>query len=363
MGSGTQTDLALICHWPHDKAYWLDDALRKRGFCVTRFSRKWKSGQLGEVQGRVRSYVDALRLGAWAAWFADRHGTVVVASEGGLAGVFAAIVPPVKGLHRRPVLCTNLILYDRPGMTTSLRKLLYRLALRNPRIIFTVSSGSLRQHYAALLRADPGRFLVLSDCYAPGHRSFAQHDPTCDGGYVFAGGDAARDWPTTIAVAQACPEIPFHFVALRRTWPDLAVPPNVQLEFDVPLADFWEATRNARLVLVLLTNDVVTAGLIVVTHAALMGSTVIASRTAATEGYFPPANADLLVPMGDAERVVGLVRYYWNDAEARQRAAERLQHHVMESYSPEAYSTVIADTIRRLQEASAPQDQAGSTAP
>jgi hypothetical protein len=310
----------------------------------------------------VRSYASDLRLGARAAWFADRHDGVVVSDDGGMAGVLAAIVPPVKGFRRRPVLRTNLILFDKPGMARSMRKLLFRLALRNPRTVFTVSSGRLSQDLAALLRADPGRFVVLSDCYAPGHRSFAQCDPTCDGGYVFAGGAAARDWQTTIAVAEACPGIPFRFVALRRTWPDLEVPPNVQLEFDVPLEEFWETTRNARLVLVLLTDDVVTAGLIVVTHAALMGSTVIASRTAATEGYFPPADADLLVPIGDTEKVAEIIQKYWDDAEARQRAAERLQRHVLESYSPEAYSFVIADTIRRLQGVCASGDQTRSTA-
>jgi len=355
MGRGTQTELALICHWPHDKAYWLDEALRRQGFCVTRFSRKW--GHRSRARSRVRSYVDALTLGARAAWFADRHGAVVVTdSDGHRPGVFAAIVPPVKRLHRRPVLCSNLILFDRPGTRTSMRKLLYRLALRNPRTYFTVSNASLRQHYAELLRADPDRFLVLPDCYAPGHRAFAQHDPSSDGGYVFAGGEAARDWQTTIAVATACPEIPFLLVARKQRWPNLAVPSNVELKFDISLADFHETMRNARLQLVLLTNDVVTAGLVVVTHAALMGSLVIASRTAATDGYFPPESADCLVPMYDAGAVASLVRRYWTDAEARQRAAERFQRHVMGYCSPEAYSAVIADTIRRLQKASAAHD-------
>jgi hypothetical protein len=352
VGRTTQANVALICHWPEDKPYWLEEALGEHGFRVTRFSRKWGRRRGGPLR-TVRSYLAAIRLGSRVARFADKNNaTVITDSDGHMAGVFAAILPPAQGLRRRPVLCANLILFDKPGILTSMRKLLYRLALRNPRTAFTVSSCSLRQSYADMLGADPERFLVLPDCYAPAHRSLSQHDPAHDGGYVFAGGEAARDWQTTIAAAQACPEIPFLLVARRRSWPNLALPSNVTLKLDIPLAEFLEASRNARLVLALLTNDVVTAGLIVVTHAALMGSLVIASRTAATEGYFPPKCADLLVPMHDMKTVVDRVRRYWNDSEARRKAAEDLRRFVIEAHSPEAYSAAMADKARHLQTAS-----------
>ncbi|MGZ4199131.1 MAG: glycosyltransferase family protein [Thermoleophilia bacterium] len=344
---GTPISVAHTLEWPRDKPHWLEEALADQGFSVTRFSGKW--GRRTGVLRSARLHVAALWQGSRAAWHADRHDGAVVAGGHHMAGVYAAVVPPTRGVRRRPVLYLNLILFDRPSLKTSLRKSLCRLALRNPRTIFTVSSTSLCRHYAELLRTDPERFLVLPDCYAPAHRSFAQHDPEHDGGYVFVGGEAARDWETALAVAKACPEIPFLFVARKRSWPQLATPANVELRFDLPLSDFWEAARNARLALVPLTSDVVTAGLIVVTHAALMGTLVIASRTAATEGYFPPEGAELLVPMFDAARAVELVQRYWSDAEARRSAAEHLQRHVVEFHSPEAFGAVVATMIRRLQ--------------
>ena len=353
MSNGNQMRIALICHWPADKPYWLEDLLRDQGFSVTRFSYRW-----GRRRSRLRaigSYAEAMFLGGRAKRFAAIHGAVIVASsEGHRAGVFASIAPVMHGHWRPPALCMNLMLYDKPGPRTGLRKLLYRTALLNRRITFTVSTGDLRDHYARLLATRSERFVVLPDCYAPGHRALPQHDPVDDGGYAFVGGDAARDWETAIAAARACPTVSFLFVARSRSWRNVDLPPNVELRFDLPLGDFFEAMRRSRLVLVPLSNDVVTAGIIVVTHGAIMDSLVIATRTPATELYYPPECSDLLMPMGDTRSFANCIRKYWEDEHERRAAADRLQAFVLEHHSPEAYAQAVGSWVRSAFRETAP---------
>ena len=332
---------ALICHWPEGQAYWLEDALRGEAFSVTRFSAPW-----GQTRGPVASRLQTLSLGWRAARFAASRGAAIVAdSDGHDAGVCAAVALLFRR-SRRPVLCINLILWDGPGLRSRLRKLLYRLALKNPDCTFTVSTSEPLDYYARLLTARADRFVVLPDCYTPGHRRFRQHETDDDGGYVFVGGDAARDWETAIAAAQACSSIPFLFVAFKRHWPNLALPPNVKLALDLPLDDFIEALRSCRLSLVLLTDSTVTAGLNVVKYGALMGSLVITTKTPATQKYHPSECEDLLVPMSNPASVVQLINDYWTDQDGRTEAATRLQQHVLESHSPEAFVNTITAHLR-----------------
>jgi hypothetical protein len=285
-------------------------------------------------------------LGWRAARFAVKHDAAIVAdSDGHWPGLYAAIsLLPVRR-PRPPVLCINLLLFDRPGFRTTVRKWLYRLALENAETTFTVSTPELQRHYAQMLHAGLERFVPLPDCYAPHHRSFAQHDPMHDGGYVFVGGDAARDWDTASQAARLCSDIAFVFVAFRRRWREVTLPPNVDMRFDVPLAEFHRLMRDSRLIVVPLNDAVVTAGIIVVRHGALMGCPVLATSTPAVDLYFPPESRDFLVPRGDAPALAVRIQRFWDDADARRLAAERFRSFVLDHHSPEAYMAVVASLI------------------
>jgi glycosyltransferase involved in cell wall biosynthesis len=336
--------VVLLCHWPADRAYWLEDLLRDHRLTVQRFSSPW--GKSRQQSGPLAGYVSSLRLGWRAARAAARkQGVVVADTTAHMAGVFAAVVPASWSLRRAPALCLNLILYDKPGWRTLARKSLYRLALANKRAMFTVSNGDLRDHYARMLRASPERFTVLPDCYSPGHREFRQHDSSEEEGYVFVGGEAARDWATAMEAARLCPTTQFIFVARERRWKDRSLPDNVELRFDLPLNDFYEVMRRSSLVVVPLNNEIVTAGLIVVTHGALMGCPVLATRTPAVESYYPSESQDLLVPPRDPVALADRISRYEEDPGARDAAAAALRAFVLQNHSPEAYAGAVATRL------------------
>jgi hypothetical protein len=316
--------LALICHWPADASYWVADALAGQGYRVTRFSRPWGRKR----RSRRLSFV---WLGIRAGCFAQYHRCPVVADyDGNMAGLVAALL----GAH---VLCLNLIFREHHKLR---RKLLYRAALANPHTLFTASSETLCEHYATFFRARRQRFIALPDCYKPEDRN---QEPTTSNEYVFCGGAAARDWPAMLAVAKARPEIPFLFIARRAYWPGLAVPPNVRLKFDVPLGEFFQATRGSQVFLILLTDEVMTAGLIVLKQAAFLGAVPICTRTEATEAYV--ADDTLLVDRGDSGTAAALVDTYWRDPVRRRQKAEEVRAYVLEHHSPERYAAMIAQTL------------------
>ena len=345
--SAARDEVLFIHRWPAGKPFWLEEMLGEEQFAVTRCSR-WRRPLLKGSLHRLELRVQSAALGWKAARHALRRRVLVLAGDFD-AGIVCAIV--LRLLRQRaPVLCLNMIFVDDPTPRARLRKLLQRLALGNPGTHFTVNNPSLRRDYARLLHVGEERFTVLADCCAPHVEVTAPDERRDAGDYVFVGGDSARDWRTAVAVAAACHPIPFVFVLRQGQWPDLPVPPNVELRFDLPLAEFWATVRGSRLVLVPLLRPV-TAGLIVLTRAASMGSLVIATRTAATEQYYPPECRQLLVPMFDAAALAERVTQYWHDTEARLEAAKRQQAYMLERHSARAYAATIASELRHARDA------------
>lgn len=329
-------ELVLVCHWPTDRPYWLSDGLAEHGYNVTRFSTPW-----GRRRHRLLRSISAIRVGVAAAWYARRrHCRMVADWDGQTAGLVAAL------LGSR-ILCLNLILFEQGTTRTKIKRALYRLAFANAGATFTAGSAELCDRYSAFYGIKRERLFTLPDCYTPGEMRHLRLDPV--GGdqesYVFCGGGAARDWHSVVAVAEALPEIPFMFVARQRTWPAMAVPHNVQVKFDIPHREFYEAMQGASMILVLLTDEIVTAGMMVLKHAALMGLVSICTSTPAAEAYFP--DGSLLVPKGDSTSAARLVLRYWRDLSARTTMARRIQTHVLERYGPEAYVHGVVDALSR----------------
>ena len=340
--------ISLIHNWSRTEPFWLERQLRDEGFRVESYAPhafrfRWR--------GRPRaliSHVDTMLLGWQAARRAASEDGCVVATGDYMAGIFSSLTPPPFGHHRPPVLCVNMILYDKPGTRTRLRKFLHRLAISHSTVRFTVSTAEQCDHYARLLGANRERFVALTDCWAPVHRGFLRHNVEDDGGYVFVGGEAARDWKTALSVAECLGEIPFVFVARRRRWHDMPLPPNIDLIFDLPLPEFMETMAGARVVLLPLIEDSPTAGLLVLTHAGLMGRFVLVTRTPFTEQYFPPECQDLLVPVSDSGALVERITRWWSNHDDRTAAATRLRAYILERHSPEAYAERIAGEVGRM---------------
>ena len=134
-------------------------------------------------------------------------------------------------------------------------------------------------------------------------------------------------------------------------WPHSLHPPdNLRVELGTPEAGFYARASGARLVVVPLLSDV-TSGLIVLVRCVLLGRAVVSTDTPATAAYYPEACEQLLVPIGDSERLASTIAALWNSADDRLEAAQALQGYVLAEYSPQAFarsvSALLAEMDRR----------------
>lgn len=294
----------------------------------------------------MTTWARSLLTGIASARLASRTGSTVVTEEL-MPGAVAAVVEMAPGSRDRGVVNVNLIFERDPSVRRRARELLYRLALRNPRSLFTAGSPELSAEYARTFSTAAARFPVLPDCVLPIWVDPVSPRSTPDDGYVFIGGEANRDWGTAIAAARLAPDTDFVFSARSQLWAHTDVPSNVRVVLDVSEDRFYELLSRSRLVALPLTSDV-TAGLVVLMNALLRGKLVVATRTSVTSLYFPRAASGVLVPRADPGALAAAVRTFWDEDEARLTLAEDCQEFLLREHSAHDYSLRLVELVRRL---------------
>jgi len=347
----------LLVDWDvGDDAFWLRDLLTKRGFDVLTLGIPHYSMRNREVKWRkVVLWWQYVALGYRGARIA-RRGPAVIVSWNFIPGVFAAQFSRISPEPRSPVLSLNAIAHRNDMVRDAVRWLVYRTAFASGLLWVTVNTEELRERFETQFGFLPARVEVLPDCWEARYETGDPSRP--DEGYIFVGGEASRDWELVLDIAECCSDLQFEIVARRKHWPmNRPCPRNVHLRFDTSEQEFYRLVAGSRLVLMPLV-DRMTAGLIVLIRAALLGRLVLATRTPATETCYPAELAHLFVDIGDAEGFCTLIRALWHDENGRVHAARALQSYVHERRSPDAFADRIADLVRRVisEAAEAPTD-------
>jgi hypothetical protein len=321
---------------------WLKSALTAEGFDATLFtvSRTRIPGLK-----RFQTLSNKVGFAARASSAAHEREAVLVCLDLRtcmIAGLFGLI----SASRRVPMVALNMIVHPKSGIGGFARDRVYRAICRRAPMWVSVNSEWLRQSYLDAYDFSPERVQVLSDCWLPDWLGHLVAPSEADGGYVFSGGRAARDWRTVVDAARACPEIPFRVIAQRADWPKLLDDPdNLEVYFDTSVDFFWETARNARIAIVSVATKV-TSGLIVLILTALMGRPVVSTQTPAIELYYPAECSELLVEPGDHSEMARCVKSLWADSVHRLACAKAMQNYIVATRSPEAYTRRLAEIIR-----------------
>jgi hypothetical protein len=342
----SRSNIVLLVDWSASgDSFWLADLLEDRGFRVLTVGIPDYSMRNRQVKWRkVLLWWQYAVLGYRGAQLARQTDSIVVAWNF-IAGVFAVIVSQLFPQPRGSVVSLNAIAFSKGVIHNLARGFVYRRAFASGRLWLTVNSEALRELYGQWFGFSQSRVEVLHDCWT---EDCKVGDPGMDDeGYVFVGGEAARDWPLVLEIAKQCPDVRFEVVARRKDWPSTHMCPlNVHLRFDISEEDFYGFVEGSRLVLVPL-NSTVTAGLIVLLRAALLGRVVLATRTPATEACYPRELRHLLVEMGDVAGYCAQIESLWQNDDARVSAARLLQGYVYASRSPDGFADRVAQLVRR----------------
>ena len=132
-----------------------------------------------------------------------------------------------------------------------------------------------------------------------------QHVCPTRGDYIFSCGATRRDWPTLISAIEQTDAkliiVAGKDSATGKTGLDgIEIPPNVDLLFSIPYAQYTDLLCNSMFVVVPLKSVPFTAGLTVITQAMAMGKAVITTRNPALLDYISDGQTGLFVPPGDA---------------------------------------------------------------
>jgi glycosyltransferase involved in cell wall biosynthesis len=336
--------VVLLYDWPLGAApHWLASGLAGKGFEVVSVGIPNYSMRNRQVPWRkIIVWWQYLVLAARGVRLARKRGAVVVSWSfipGALAAVLGSLCPGARSL----VLALNCIAHRKGRVHSSLRRLVYRAAFHSGRLLVTVNSQHSATRYREWFGFESDRVVVVHDAWSPHYDIGRPEDE--DGGYVFCGGDAARDWDTFVAVAKTLPDLPFVAVARQVAWPPTArAARNVRVSFDIPESEFYSLARRARIVILPLRSTEA-AGLIVLKRLALLGRLILCTRTPATESYYPSTQSRLLVTPGDVLAFVRLVREFWDDTRAREAAARQVQEFILEERSPDAFVDTVVSIL------------------
>ena len=156
----------------------------------------------------------------------------------------------------------------------------------------------------------------------PADGDFAQV-PASAGGYVFSGGGGQRDFPSLIEASRGL-DVPVRIVTFSREFleHDGPLPPNVTVQWKMPLPDFLAEMAGALFVVVPLRRGTYSHGQTTVVQALRLGKAVVTTRDASIEDYVADGHEGLLVDPGDVQGYRAAMLRLLEDDELR-RSCER----------------------------------------
>lgn len=249
---------------------------------------------------------------AWAR-FADGGLNRLIRLRGGYGGDFYSVLPSLRRLNAVDVVFSTvdtvglpLVLLRKAGLV---RRPLVYVSIGLPERLAKLRGSGVAQRYADALRrvasivayseheATLLREVVGEDAAAPSVTfvpfgvdvdQFRPHpEASADVDVVSVGADPHRDFALLLRIATRHPELRFRIVSGAVAARDLGLlPPNVQLDVDLPLTDVRNLLARARVVALPVRANSYSGATTVLLQAMAMGQSVVVSRTPAiATGY------------------------------------------------------------------------------
>lgn len=167
-------------------------------------------------------------------------------------------------------------------------------------------------------------------------------------GYIIAAGRTFRDYATLL---RAAPHIPAKIiiVAGKGTLAQTALPANVELRHDVPLARLSELIAASCAVVLPLEDRRISIGQSVLLQAMALGKPVVATRTAGTVDYVRDGENGLLVPPEDAAALSTALTRLIHDSDLCQRLARNATESIRKRHLPHHYVQGVAHVLAERQ--------------
>jgi len=336
--------IALLVDWKQQekKKFWLAEELERHGFIVKlidipKYNMKDRIIKWRKIILWLKYFKQALAVCLSKYRYYD-----YIISWNAVTGAFLALLARLLFVVKPKIILLNLIAHEKAPFYKRLRRVIYRFCFKRADII-TTNSYKLNEYYWQEFRIAKEKIFVLTDPVESS--SFEYVDITGYEQYdVFSGGEGARDWPTLFKAIELNPELSFIVIARKKYFNVKKMPKNVDIYFDTE-EDFFYQKMKASKIVVLPLKSFITAGLIVLGKAMLMGKAVIATRTPVTENYIVSGENGILVEMGNYHQLSDEIKRLIMDEAKIKILGKKARESILESHTEKKYCLRLIEIL------------------
>ena len=166
--------------------------------------------------------------------------------------------------------------------------------------------------------------------------------------YLCAIGGEGRDYATLVEAMRRLPDHRLVIVARPANVEVLDLPSNVSVRTNIPLADVWNITAHAKLMVLPLHDTQVPCGHGTLIMAMQLETPSIVTESAGMVDYVSDESTGLICPPGDPEAMARTIRRLWDDETLATRLARNGQTFATEECSEQRTVAYFTDYARSL---------------
>jgi glycosyltransferase involved in cell wall biosynthesis len=333
----------ILVDWKDNGKFFLENELDKIGISyITHHINNYNMADREKKYRIIILYLKYLRLSLQAILKSNKNDLLICwnFTTAITTGILCIIL-----FQKRIVLGLNIIAHKRKGLGEKIRRLLFSPIMNMKSFFATVNSDLYIKEYSYRFKVQEGKFFVLNDPIY--NNELKDFNPKKT--YVFAGGEAQRDWQTLFKACSIVPEIKFVCVARKKYFdPQITIPANVKLHFDINHELFYELMEKSTLVVIPLKSKL-PSGLIILLRAALIQKPIIATRTPSILNYIKEGKRGLLVEQGDFLELSNKIRILYNDTKLQKNLTTNLTNFVLTNHSQKSYTEQLIDITKKVE--------------
>ena len=247
---------------------------------------------------------------------------------------------------KRKILALNIIAHKKAKLPETIRKIIFSPVLKFHDYYITVNSDKYISDYCNRFNITKEKFFVLNDPI----QSIKIGEYKYSDSYIFAGGEAQRDWDTLFRAAQELPDIRFVCIARKKYFNSkVIIPKNVELYFDTNKEIFYNYLTNSSIVVVTLKSDL-PSGLIILLKAALLRKPIISTATPSTINYIKDKQHGLLINKNSKTDLINAIKLLHKNKELQEKYTKNLLKHLLTNHSPQKYAANLMNIIKKIDE-------------